>query len=594
MTAGDPFDDKIPPPVFIKIEEFQSDESPLQASRSSTSSIGRIQSANHPHQVPQIYQLAFIIPPLLSSIFDSIETRDINGDLVLPSHLLSLLEGMTSSKPDLYNDLLEIVAFRGPKARRVAVACLASIWPRAVGHSIISAPFHPIRPRPSGIHSHQFCLWFSGESSTMADLDNSHDNCRSCLQRIRGFCLRCSLCLTSVHVDCYDFPDGNAEVQYSMAAGSQLQRIAMYRFSHIQPNGGATRSTIVTEGHHLLPTNWFTLCLCVVCWQPLWGIHNQGLRCERCFVPLHFNCHSSIGDRGPCGKFMVTSSDMAIDWEILRQSCLNHFPFLLATKEQFQERSYEEVSIYRDALRTQLQILLNGVVMGSLVISNARTSSVPEFEVHRVIELCDRLMESGLLHCGPSTKNYQQHTANTVTSSALFDRCYLEYVATSIKSSFSSTPYASSSLLNVDNSYDDLDESAQSFSYECVPLSHIGAVLAADFAVHNDDVACLLVNQLQQHAFLDRKDFRFRPFINLIKENNVECIFPLPLGIDLSLNVETLISTIESCLEDLDLTTNEFGFLLLTRRFWPSGLAPEQGLTRLATRVLIWILDEVR
>jgi hypothetical protein len=291
---------------------------------------------------------------------------------------------------------------------------------------------------------------------------------------------------------------------------------------------------------------------------------------------------------------MLTSNDMAVDWETLRQSCLNHFPFLLSSKEQLQGRSYEEISIYRDTLRTQLQILLNGVVMGSLVISDARTSNVPEFEMHRVIELCDRLLESGLLRCGASTKNYQQHTANTGIFSAMFDRCYLEYVATSIKSSFSSTPPASSSLLSVDNSYDDLDEPAQSVSYECVPLAYIGTVLATDFAVHNDDVACLLVSQLQQHAFLDRKDYHFRSFINLVEENSVECIFPLPLGIDLSLNVETLVSTIESCLGDLDLTTNEFGFLLLTRRFWPSALAPEQGLTRLATRVLTWILGEVR
>jgi hypothetical protein len=285
---------------------------------------------------------------------------------------------------------------------------------------------------------------------------------------------------------------------------------------------------------------------------------------------------------------------MTMDWEALRQSCLNHFPFLLATQEQLQERSYEEILIYRDALRTQLQILRNGVVMGSIVVSNARASIVPEVEVHRFIEICDQLLESGLLRCGPLTRNYLQHIAGAAMSSALFDCSYLEYVTASIKSSFPSTSLASSSLLHVDNFYDELDESAQSFSYECVPLSHISSILAADFAVHNDDAACLLLNQLQQHAFLDRKDHGFRPFISVVQENSVECIFPLPLGIDLSFNVEILVSAIESCLGDLDLTTNEFGFLLLTRRFWPNGLAPEQGLTRLASRVFGWILDEVR
>lgn len=52
------------------------------------------------------------------------------------------------------------------------------------------------------------------------------------------------LCLTSVHIDCYDFPDGNAVVEYSMVDDSRLQRIAMYRFSHIQPNGSASGSMI--------------------------------------------------------------------------------------------------------------------------------------------------------------------------------------------------------------------------------------------------------------------------------------------------------------------------------------------------------------
>lgn len=594
MTVSDPFDDNNPPPVSIKIEEVKSDEPPpLQASLSSTSAIGRIQSANHPHQAPQIYHLAFIISPLLSAVFDSINIRDTNGDLVLPSRLLSLLETMMSSRPELYNDLLEIIAFRGPQARRLAIACLAIFWPRAVGHSLISGPFHTIQPQlHTRTHSHQFSLWFSGTSTFGTELDNSNDSCRSCSQRLSGIWLRCSLCLTSVHMDCYDFPDGNAEVEYSLVDDSRLQRIAMYRFSHIQPNGSASGSMTVTRGHHLLPTNLFTLCLCVVCRRPLWGIHNQGLRCERCFVPLHFNCHSSIANRGDCGKFMVASTDIIVDWKLLRESCLNHFPFLLITKERLQERSYEEILTYRDTLRAQLQILLNGVVMGSLAISNTKPASVPEFEMHRFIGLCDQLLESGLLHCGPLTKNYQQHMANSTMSSVMFNHSYLEYMTASIKSSFPSTTSLSSSFLNVDKSYDDLDESAQSFSYEGVPLSYIRSVLTTDFAVQDDDAACLLVNHLQQHAFLDRKDNSLRPFINLVED--VACIFPLPLGIDLSLNVESLVSAIESCLGDLDLTTNEFGFLLLTRRFWPNGLAPELGLTRLASGVFHWILDEVR
>ncbi len=77
------------------------------------------------------------------------------------------------------------------------------------------------------------------------------------------------------------------------------------------------------------------------------------------------------------------------------------------------------------------------------------------------------------------------------------------------------------------------------------------------------------------------------------KSKDNGCFFPLPLGLDLSIDVETLVSAIEACLCDIDLYVNEFGFLLLTRRMWPDGLMSDYALKRLARSVFAWIINEV-
>ncbi|KAJ7172444.1 hypothetical protein C8R46DRAFT_149097 [Mycena filopes] len=70
------------------------------------------------------------------------------------------------------------------------------------------------------------------------------------------------------------------------------------------------------------------------------------------------------------------------------------------------------------------------------------------------------------------------------------------------------------------------------------------------------------------------------------------CVFPIPLGLDLSTNVETLAAAVEACLADLDLSVNEAGFLLLMRKLWPNGMATEYSLKRLMRTIVTWILAE--
>ena len=74
----------------------------------------------------------------------------------------------------------------------------------------------------------------------------------------------------------------------------------------------------------------------------------------------------------------------------------------------------------------------------------------------------------------------------------------------------------------------------------------------------------------------------------------MDCFFRLPLGLDLSSGVESLIVAIEVCLRELDVSMNEAGFLLLVRRLWPNGMLSDYAIVRLMRALLNWILSEVR
>ena len=563
---------------------------------------GGVQSSNHPHQSPHIYHLAFVVPPLLSVILDSMETYpefDQNSGIVF--HLDKLLETISVSKIDIYNDLLEIIAYHGPKSRRLAISFLAKFWPKATGHSSISSPLcAPLQPYfqiSKHSHTHQFMPWhFNFNEARLHPNLMSHMDCRSCTNPLHGFTLICPLCMCAVHFDCYDYPEGNYQFQYSMATD---QRLAMFRFSDL---GTDTLShTAISGGHNFRPANWFTLSLCHACQKPLWGCIAQGLRCCLCLVSVHFDCVAFLGQSHPCETIAFSSIHMTISWQNLRDSCLAHFsPVLSLTRDQLNGCSREEISIYHTVFRTQLQMLTSGIVMGSIIVTENGTDALhnpshelAEFELSQFAEWCGQLLDSNKLPCSPLTQQFlQDNIVRRVDNSLMHEWSYLEYISSNLKMSL---PLGQNSeFLNI-NSIIDADNHAHAtpYSYECISLSHMRDILKTDFAVQSDDAARFILDHLYHLSFFDRVDRDLRPFNDISRENEIRCIFPLPFGLDMSTNIESLVSAVEACLTDLDLSSNEFGFLLLTRRLWPNRLTSEYGLKRLARRVLCWILKEV-
>ncbi|KAF9939980.1 hypothetical protein BGZ67_008522 [Mortierella alpina] len=73
---------------------------------------------------------------------------------------------------------------------------------------------------------------------------------------------------------------------------------------------------------------------------------------------------------------------------------------------------------------------------------------------------------------------------------------------------------------------------------------------------------------------------------------SVHCLFPIVTAIDPTSEVENLIHAIWRCLSSVDLSVNECGFLLLTRRCWPDPFMSDYTAERLVGCIFHWLLLE--
>ncbi|KAF9464728.1 hypothetical protein BDZ94DRAFT_1255766 [Collybia nuda] len=605
--------------VSIKVDEAHAHPS-LDAAASTwspwSSSVGlKLQSTNAPLQSLSVYYLASLVPPLLGEILECIDlTRSETRPEVL-HHLYQLLRLIIDNKVDSYTDLLQVVGYHTPKARRAAASLLVEFWPKAIGHLVIgkplptqetTAPQH-IQRTAYNPHDHQFTPWrFVSKPSHPSFHGFSHHDCHACSKSIHGFGLLCPFCMCVLHFDCYDYPGGSHLVQYAMISDQDVQRVAMYRFSAIlhDPRNIEYRSNHLGE-HTFRTVNLFTLCLCIICRKPLWGCTTQAVNCTSCMCFIHSSCLSST-NLPLCSRTIITSEHMNIDWTNLRDSCMDfHRDILQLSKQELAQLSYEDISIFYASMWTQSHILTNGIALGSIVVmsdgsdaTHTKEYKVAPFELHRVIEWCEDLLSSNTSQCSDPMDDYiHENHLQRSEHSMVYDWSNLVYISTAIKSQLAAKPItrsSSSDLLNVyqpDTQISNTSEKSFSQPFEIIHLAHLRDVLGHDFNIHSDVAACLILSHLHNVGLFDRLDHGSVLFAD---ENpkEIPCIFPLPVGLDLSTNVETLVSAAEACLSDLDLSVNEVGFLLLVRRLWPNGLASDYALRRLTQMILFWILQE--
>ncbi|KAJ2931375.1 hypothetical protein H1R20_g5743, partial [Candolleomyces eurysporus] len=599
------------PVLQIQIDEVQSDLD------DAVRNLVKVQSSYAPHQPPAVYYLSSLVAPLLAAILESIDVTSLGSSHELSIRFYGLLELIASLKIDAYNDLLQIAAYHSPQSRKPACALLATLWPKVIGHATISrnlsvpvtldfhkATIHWADHRVGHRHSHQFIPWHFIHKSSWSNFQGvPQHSCSFCAIGIDGFGLLCPFCMSAVHFDCYDPPGGTLMQQYTMTHDAGAQRVAMLRISPIIPSRG--EPPFRHNRHTFEPVTVFTLCLCYLCHQPLWGCVAQGAKCSTCSFIAHTSCLLSPS-MPLCGDFQLDSEHMTIDHKALRRSALSHFPELRWNNEQLGLLSYEEILIIHDNLKTQLRLITNGVALSSIVVmqrgksaAHAKDFQIEEFELHKTLDTCERLLGSAMSQRSTATLDYmEENRIGPMEHSILYDFSNLVYLSTSMKSPISLAqhpmPSLSTALLNVEG-YEETEPAPAMESvahpYEAVPLSHMREVLNVEFNIRHPAITKILLDHLYNLSFFERIEPRQNIATDPISDD-ILCVFPLPLGLDMSTDVETLVSSIETCLLDLDLSVNEFGFLLVVRKFWPNGLMSEYGLRRLARSILSWIVVE--
>ena len=621
------------PVVAIQVDEA-ADDSPstsrqqgwLQWSSASTPTSTSFLSTVAPSQPLIIYHLSSLIPPLLAAIFEVIDPSRVDiKDVLRHYRFHTLLRTIIEMKRDAYLDLLEVVAYHSPQARRRALAVLATFWPKALGHvfvgkslPIISFASSPptqttsmglklAKPQWDPPYAHEFMPWRFIPLASPSRLAYGvlHNCCQSCSAPIMGFGLLCPFCGIGVHLNCYDAPDGTFHGQY-MSASDTDPRQCFLSFSNVLPPRKDVEPEIIRRAQHSFRlVNLFTLTLCLVCQKPLWGHVMQGMKCSTCHQFVHPLCLSSASTESlpRCRDFSQSASNVTIDWAVLRQTFVDHYRELLLPEGELSKKTYEEISIYYSILWAQLRILENGVSYRSIIVDQlnpktvaAKENQMDDFELQYTVRLYDTYLSSGRLPMSSALQEYHENNKHGQSNehSILFDWSLLVNVTSIIKTPLPIHPptlQSPSNLLHVnDHEVEDFPEPA-SHSYELVLLSHMRNALGHEFQIYSDCAARHLLSHIRQLGFFDRTDLKTGLFDDP-PPSEVFCSFPLPLGLDLSTSVETLVVAIEACLRDMDIAVNEHGFSLLARRFSPTGAASEYALTRLTKIVLSWIFAE--
>ncbi|KAG1756739.1 uncharacterized protein EDB91DRAFT_1332497 [Suillus paluster] len=599
-------------PVSIQVEMALDDEESSSRQTASwqpwtslaSASHPRIRATNAPLQPLPVYYLASITPPLLATILENTDTASLP-----PSYsLCRLLDTIISSKPDSYLDILEVIAYHVPQSRRSALSLLATFWPRALGHVVISKalpifvqgqqPWTDGMPnallQSSTLCAHDFVPWRFQQSQRPSAFDEtSSSSCRTCASSITGFGLLCCGCMCAVHFDCYDYPEGNVHHQYVVASDSETRKLAVHRFCLISSSKqDADIVTVKRAQHNFRHVNLFTLPICFHCFLPIWGC--QALHCTTCKLFVHLTCLDQ--PLAICGIIDISSIHMTVSLDSISRTFADYYGDIFLSSEDLGQRSFEEISVSSAMLWTQLQIYNNGLALGSFVLaSDGHEDTAEGFELQYLVELYEAYLSSGKLPVSAALGEYLDGNRHNLSSSSImFDWSTLAYISSTIKSSYDTQnlPLGPSPDLRVfgENVATQDGNNATRHPFEVVTLGHLRNSLGYEFNMLSEGPARHCLSHLHKLGFFTCTDFP--TCVPEPTKSSQRCYFPLPLGFDLSADVETLVSAIEACLSDLDLSVNEYAFLLLVRRFWPSGLASEYALRRLSHAVLSWIFAE--
>ena len=556
-----------------------------------------------------------MVTPLLCAILDNVDLMAL--DLTRNYRLFALLRLIFSLKPDACLDVLDTVAYHTERAKYLAVSILVTYWPRCFGVPVSTKPF-PIlnyqqfrkgeKSHASMVvdtHTHEFMPWLFVDNPASAILEgSSFEDCHACGKAIIGLGLLCPFCHCVAHSACWDSPEGSCISHYQTNNGNS-SKVALHRFSRVQTDhldkGSNETADPLTHHHAFELVNVHTLSICAICNAPLWGHLAQGYHCNKC---NHFAHRVCINDQSPniaslpCRpsediSYIMISSDQ------IHSTFCEFYRDLIFTEDALLSLSYEEVAIAWSIMFVQLQLIQYGIASGSIVVTGTYQGEfVDVCEANRLVTLYERFLQSGRRSLSPTLAEASRFQAFSHRPYAfIFNLSVLHVIASSLKSPNRDEEDAGHSLLNVAPSPGStpLDESGESVLYS-VSYLHIRQTLGREFNIRHRRLSRIVTHYLHVLGFMESHDLggQFNQALSDTNEDNEICAFPIPLGLDTSIHVETLVSAVEACLKSLDLSLNEIGFLLLSRKLWPNELASDYALSRLARSILEWILSEVR
>ena len=178
----------------------------------------------------------------------------------------------------------------------------------------------------------------------------------------------------------------------------------------------------------------------------------------------------------------------------------------------------------------------------------------------------------------------------------LYNWSLLSFIASLVKTPLddeSNIPLNSGGFLSASTNDPNEDDDTSPI-FEVVSFAHLRDVLGMELSITSDRAATELLRHLSCVGFFTRADSE--PVLEEVMDElqTLKCTFPLPIALDMhNDHVETLVSSVEASLNDVSVTMNEIGFILLVRRCWPSTQHTEYALSRLARVVLRWIVTEV-
>ncbi|KAL0078372.1 hypothetical protein J3Q64DRAFT_1872237, partial [Phycomyces blakesleeanus] len=360
------------------------------------------------------------------------------------------------------------------------------------------------------------------------------------------------------------------------------------------------------------------------------------------------NQHSILHTCQPYKSLL--ESDTKITQKELSKQLFSFYGNLVPKGEnELMGRSFEEVGTVLNVLLLQENILHCGVAAGCLLVcylsddpltSNTRDSGALTFAqpcpaLRRGIELCITYLESGSCKGSSFLSDFYSNRHHSLGEWMLSKEDYLSHLAAMMKSLAKSSnegtiqsviqtasevkrrsagdargflqvvPNPFTERWNDDDDFD--DESC--LPQEIMERSAMLAWLMENLHLKSKKTGEIMLQHMCNLGLFERKDaapilftsdttatgsFLQSPHsLPLSSENEpVQCVFPVPFAIDCSPTVETLINSIEACFDDIDITLNECGMLLLVRRCWPDPFMSRYTTDRLIHAILTWIFQE--